>query len=325
MNSCPVCKKHLVIPLAQWQEAKEEMFEDVLGKYRKKSSNPKVVMELLEALAMYQDRELFTELAPEIVEAHSDNAEVLKVIGGMYADMGFLAEADETLCASLALQGDWDVCERLAVVLIRSDEPAEAEPYMEHIITEKIVDKAVYLIFLAEGYEAVGQHVKALEVLDKAVGVSERLGKNKRYKKVRKIAEKNRKGSKAIKSESLKPIVQVRSQENWSRIAKFVGPLVLATILVIYMLIAYISGRSRAVYFVNGLSRPYTVEVNGEAHLLRSLRPVRIKVGEGEITVEVKGEGPGIATETHNIQTSFWARPFLKKTYVIRDFPYTLH
>jgi len=314
---CPICKRHRHIPLAKWLKDKQEAVGQARAKYEENPRDSRAAEELVVALAQYQERDGFLEVAPDIVESHAADARVMKVVGALYASLGYLAKADEALCASLRAADDREVYEILAEVLIRQSEPEAAAPYVQHIIDERLSDKTWQLIFLAEGYQASGEHGKALEVLDKAVEISPALKKNRRYKQVRKISEKNAGTNKPVRSKSLEPVVQTASAPEWKgKVAKAAGPIVVAALLAIYLVSAYVAGMSRDVYFVNGLSKPYTVKVNGAAHLLRPLWPASVSVPEGAVVVEV-GDGPNIASQTFEVRTSFWSRPFVKKTFVI--------
>ncbi|MHC4344711.1 MAG: tetratricopeptide repeat protein [Planctomycetota bacterium] len=314
---CPVCKKHRHISLAKWQQKKEKALGEAREKYEANPMDRGAAEELVSAFIAYQERDGFLEAVPEIVENHGRDAKVMKLIGGFYASLGYLAEADEALCGSLWAGEDRQVNEMLAEVLIRKLEPDAAAPYLQHIIDERVSGKVGLLVFLAEGYQASGEHGKALEVLDKAADIWSGLKKNKRYKQVRKISEKNRRTGRRVKSKSLEPVAQSAPAPDWrAKIAKVAGPAVLAVLLAVYIGAAYRAGRSRDVYFVNGLSKPYTVKVNRAVHLLRPLWPVSVSVPEGPVVVEVE-DGPNIPSQTFEVRTSFWTRPFVKKIFVI--------
>jgi predicted Zn-dependent protease len=303
--------------LAKWRQDKEKALGEAREKYKANPRDSNAAEELIGAFISYQERDGFLEAAAEIVENHGRDAKVMKLIGGFYASLGYLAEADEALCASLWAGEDRQVNEMLAEVLVRKLEPDAAAPYLQHIIDERVSAKVGLLVFLAEGYQAVGEHGKALEVLDKAADIWTGLKKNKRYKRVRKISEKNRRTGKRVKSKSLEPVAQSAPAPDWrAKIAKAAGPAVLAVLLAVYIGAAYRAGRSRDVYFVNGLSKPYTVKVNRAAHLLRPLWPVSVSIPEGPVVVEVE-DGPNIPNQTFEVRTSFWTRPFVKKTFVI--------
>jgi tetratricopeptide (TPR) repeat protein len=303
--------------LAKWRQEKEKALGEARAKYEANPRDRSAAEELVSVLISYQERDGFLEAAAEIAENHGRDAKVMKLIGGFYASLGYLADADQALCASLWAGEDREVSEMLAEVLIRRLEPDAAAPYLQHIIDERVSGKVGLLVFLAEGYQASGEHGKALEVLDKAADIWSGLKKNKRYKRVRKVSEKNRSTNKRVKSKSLEPVAQSVPTPDWrAKIAKAAAPVVVAVLLAIYIGAAYRAGGSRDVYFVNGLSKPYTVKVNRAAHSLRPLWPVSVTVPEGPVVVEV-ADGPNIPSRTFEVRTSFWTRPFVKKTFVI--------
>ncbi len=63
----------------------------------------------------------------------------------------------------------------------------------------------------------------------------------------------------------------------------------LAMLFMILYLVATVRGRT--LYLVNGLDRPYEVEINGESFELLPLKQQKIKLREGEILVQIAEPG----------------------------------
>jgi tetratricopeptide (TPR) repeat protein len=318
LNECPVCKKHHRLSLSKWEQEKGKAVPEAVSNYERRSNEEQAALEALAVVASYQDKAAFLKLVSEIVERHGHNAGLLKLVGGMYSDLGYLEEADEVLCRSLEVQADREVYEMLAVVLMRGLEPDEAARYLQHIIDEKISEKTGYLILLAEAYQAVGEHAKALEVLDRAAEIRGALSTDKRYKKLLKLSQRNLHRGKRITQKHLQPARQLERERDWmGGLAGAVWPVVVAILLAAYTIVSHRTAASQAVYFVSGLSKPYKITVNGASYTLRPANAVRIETGEGPVFVEVVEGGPNIPGQTYEVRTSFWLRPFLNKTFVI--------
>lgn len=87
----------------------------------------------------------------------------------------------------------------------------------------------------------------------------------------------------------------------------------LAILLMVLSVVAIVRGRT--LFLVNGLDRPYEVEINGESFKLLPLKHQKIKLREGEILVQIAE--PGFSPFTAEIKTPFWARLLNNRTFII--------
>jgi tetratricopeptide (TPR) repeat protein len=229
----------------------------------------------------------------------------------------------------------------------------EAAGHFRHIIDREIKDKVGHLLFLARGYQALGNHEKALGVLNTAEALGVLEGPNKKvYNKMRKVSEKNpysnepyvgRAGrivigdgkkvhestrevsekdthSKESFAERARRIIgydQKEVKKRRRRSQKIAVAAVLFLILFIYLAVAFVKGNATDVYFVNGLSKVYSVKVNGQTRRLAPMRAMRFAMPEGVIRVEAVDGGPDIPAQEHRVKTNFFARPFVNKAWVI--------
>jgi tetratricopeptide (TPR) repeat protein len=146
------------------------------------------------------------------------------------------------------------------------------------------------LLFLAEGYQAAGDHARALEVLDSAVDIEPALERDKYFRKMRGRALKNQFVHKPFKSKTIelaRAIGKARTESDWlGKVAKLAAPVLIAIAVGAYLFFSVRAAKSPDVFIVNGLSTPYTVLVNGTEYKLPPLKAGRIKVPEGLIRVE---------------------------------------
>jgi tetratricopeptide (TPR) repeat protein len=186
-------------------------------------------------------------------------------------------------------------------------------------VKDEIPDRVGNLLFLAQGYQATGNHLAALATLDRCQQVVPFLGKQKEYKRIRAVSEKNRGTHKAIRVPEVESRgAGVSAQRDWSGgLARAAWPTVLLGALLAYLALAVYQGLNRPVRLVNGLDVSYTVAVGDQVHTLRPGLPVEVRVGEGPLSVAVQDEALGIPPVTVEVRTPFWSRPFARPLLVV--------
>ncbi|UCC21618.1 MAG: hypothetical protein JSW23_07310 [Planctomycetota bacterium] len=319
LDECSSCTKHRVMPLKKWHETKSRVFEETIKKYGDNPKDSDAAKEVLLVRLAFDDKEQFLKLAEEVEKNLGEDAEVLSIIGSGCYNYGLYEQSERTVRKSISIKDDQQTRELLCSILIKQSRPAEAEKYIQHITEQQQKEKAGMLIYLATGYQAIGEHQKALEILDKALALEPNIKKKKDYKKIRKISQKNLHSKVAVLSHDISsPPVETKKRKSFSaKIAPYVGPAVLLAVILGYIAICFAKGFSTAVYFANGLSKPYNITVRGNSYLLKPKTAKKIKVGEGTLEVEIAGDWPEIAKQKHGINTNFFARPFADKIFVI--------
>lgn len=317
LDECSSCKRHRVMLLKKWYETKNRTFEETIKKYR---DNPKDITAVKEALLCrlaFDDKEQFLKLTEEVEKNFSENVEVLLIIGSGYYDYGLYEQSERVVRKSISIKDDEQTRELLCNVLIKQFRPEEAENYIYHIV-EQQKEKVGMLMYLATGYQAIGEHQKALEVLDKSLSLDPNIKKEKDYKKIRKISQKNLYSKIAVLSRDISSLpMEIKETKSFSaKIAPYIGPAVLLAIILGYVAVYFTKGFDTGVYFVNGLSKSYNITVRGDSYLLKPMTAKNIKVGEGILEVEIAGDWPEIPKQKHKITTSFFARPFNNKTFI---------
>lgn len=319
IEECSICRRHRVMPLAEWATAKAKAFEEATALWRQTPTDPAAARKLIGTYMSFHDNAAFMQAVPEILGHLGGDAATLRVIGSTYMLLGNYLEAEQINTVLLSVEDSRQGREMMAETLIRLKRPAEAEEFVQHVIEEELSDRVWLLYLCAQGHQAVGDHERALAMLDQCKAIMPQLEENKDYKKTRKISEKNRGRVKAIKVKGLESgtVTAGAGSRSGARAAMLIGPLILGAILFAYCFAAYRQGEAREVYVVNGLSKPYVANIGGAKVTLPPARQVRLTIPEGEISVKSADPAVEFPESKIRIETPFWTRPFLNNTYVI--------
>src|SRR5690606_7817892 len=256
------------MPLKQWDSARARALEEAQANLRQKSADAATAHEFLAACTAFQSRDVFDQGARDIRRHLAGNAEVMNHLAAAFFSFGMWTDAEDASRAALKVNDTHETREFLAYTLIKQGKPDDAAYYMSHLYNASQADNVGYLLLLAEAFQAQGEHRKALQVHDQCAGVVHGLTKDKEFKKLRRISEKNRDSRKAIKHKELATgDVMIKSGSGAATwLPLIIGPIVLLGLLGLYLFTSHSKGQSREVYLVNGLSKPYSVRIAGEEY-----------------------------------------------------------
>jgi tetratricopeptide (TPR) repeat protein len=218
-DQCPHCKKHFSVPLQKWQQERQREIDHVLIEYKNNPGNRETTLKLLRVLFDWGREDLFLELAPDVISRHGGNPEIMSIVAAIYSGLGRLKEAEDVCRRALNQKFSFDLSIALAQVLIKQLRPDEAYEYLRPVIDERRKEDVAQLLFLAEGYQAAGDHAKALEVLDSALDIQPALERDKYFRKMRGRALKNQFVHKPIKSKTIElagAIGKTTTESDWS-------------------------------------------------------------------------------------------------------------
>src|SRR5262249_34983491 len=158
-----------------------------------------------------------------------------------------------------------------------------------------------------------------LEILQQVASALPAAGKSKEHQRYRRDSEKHRAKGTPVKSRSVRGVgVRPVASGRWRwRGAAVIGPALLAGVVALALFAAAAKGRERGVHIVSGVDRPCTVQIAGKKVQLAANSRQRITVAEGDIAVHVADSSLGIPDSTVHIQTPFWNRPLVSRTFVI--------
>lgn len=319
LNYCPKCSKHRVVELKEWGNLKQKNIEEALKRFYDNTGSAENAANLIETLFAYQDEKKFLEVAESIKQQHKNNLQIQFMLADAYSYFSHLKEAESAYRQVLSLQDNPLASKALAVNLIKQLKPEQAYPYLEFILNKSVKEDIGYLYLLIEAYQAKGKHSEALNLLRSCERIFKGITSDKAYKKYRKISERNLGGKKVVKSAMfcMKQKKTPAGDGFFPGAHKFVGPLILLVLLAGYLITAYVRGKAVSMYVLNGLGRSYDIQINNKRFTLPAQEHIRVKMLEGNILVKVLDEDLNISQQTTVIKTSFFARPFLNRTYVI--------
>ncbi|MCB2155065.1 hypothetical protein KQI84_09270 [bacterium] len=322
-DQCLSCRRHRVMSMKQWQEARATVSEKEISKYREDPDNIEAIKECLGALVSLRDTEGLANFAREILPRHDRNPEVLTLLADAQGFLWLYKDAEANLRAALRTDGEYvPAKESLAEMVALAGRPDEAEQLAQHIIDRGEPDKAWLLYKIAESHQAIGNHAAALRLLNQCEALVPQIRQNKDFNKSRKLSEKLQGTNKPIrkKAKKLRSIPKsARSKSNASgKVALMVSPVLLLLALLGWLFAAWYSGQHREVYLVNGLMKPYSVRVNGgEAIRLHPGSPVPIEVREGILNIVPEPGDYEIEPKTVLVETGFFGRPIASPIFVI--------
>jgi tetratricopeptide (TPR) repeat protein len=318
LDQCPWCQRHRVLPLREWETAKEKQIAELLARLQQNPDDRASILHGLGLAMGYQDEELFNKLASSLAQDRRDDPAIQAQLGAGYCYFAHYPEAEDAYRAALAVDNTPEVQRQLALVLLKQGRPEEAFPYLLSILENKETENAGMIFLLVEGLQAQGLHEQALELMDLRDETFPDLANLDVYKKQRKLSRRYQNTSKKIRSAYFTESQQVGYRKGgWTAaLPRLIGPLVGLALLVLYLGSAFWIGQSRKIYLVNGWDQLYTVAVNGREQVLRP-GATTVHVPEGEVVVEF--HDPRLKGEPIHcrIETPFFGRPFFGHSFVI--------
>jgi tetratricopeptide (TPR) repeat protein len=320
IDECPSCRKHRAMSLRQWEDLRERTLADTFAAYRNNLRDEKLAIEAVMATTAFRHQEAFARVAPVVRENLPGSADVNMVLAGAHEFFGDQEAAAAAYRRSLAVKPDVpEVRRALAVTLLRLGRPDEAAPLVADVLKAKDPEHVGLPYLLVEAYQAAGRHQDALRLLDAIVEAFPDVADDSSVRRYRKTSEKHRGSGKPIASPSLRytPGAAVE-RGRFVAVPRLVAPVLLLVALGIFTVVSFGKAGARPVYFVNGLTRAYDIEVNGKRYSLGAgSRQLILKVKEGEVRVRVPDASLQIPEQVCRVETSFWSRPFVDSHFVI--------
>lgn len=319
INSCPVCTKHIAVPMKKYIKQKEDDYIKAADAYEANPQNPEAAAGLLGVFGSYQDLESFEEFAPQIAEQFPNDPKMMTTIGSTYYNYGKMEQARDYFEKSLALHSDDAVHEILGFVYLRQSEPDKAASHFQYILDKRILKKAGVLMSLVDGYQAKGRHQEALRLLEEIAQIDPEMPASKDYKKSLKLSQRYLQTGKPLKNKQFKNSLRqtalngpFNSKRAWT-----IAAMVLAGLFLVYLGAAVYKGQRANVYLVNGLTRSYDVSLNGKVYALPERGYLKINIPTGKKELVVPDADLSIESSAFELKSSFLARPFSSRIYVI--------
>lgn len=319
VDDCAACRKHRVVSLRVWETARQEETTRTATAQQSNPTDVTAAQAALAAAVMYQHWDAF-QAAANLAEEHlSHHAPTLALVGEGFMRFSRFEDAARALALSLEAADDLQVREMLAFALIRMGKSEEAVPWVEHVMTNKQADRIGIVYATVEGLQSAGRHQDAMAVLDQCEAAMPQVARQKPFKQYRKTAKrylnKDRKVATALTA-PMQPSPKSSSSFGW-KAATWTGPVIAMLALIAYIVVVTAIGRSREVYVVNGTDTAYSVTIAGQPMTLGPFARQRIKIGEGDVAMQISGTTLPVTDVTVHVSTPFWSRPFTDRTFVL--------
>lgn len=308
VRDCPHCRRHRVMPLAEWERLRRETMAQAAANYQSAPDSVDTATDLVRAAAVYQDRPAFESFEGALETRFAGEPRVLAALAEAHAYFRNPARAADAARAAQRLDpGNEAWRHRAAFLLIQARRTSEAAVLLQPECQRAKTQDEPFHWLLVHGYQAEGRHGEALEILNAMAEHYPASVQTKDYRKTRRASEKRRDSNRPVVVPALATSAPSRSGGGGVSHAfgRWFAPLLLTVLLASYLAVATYLGRHRLVYLVNGLDRPVVVEVNGKAHKIRSNGYTQLQLPEGKVRLKLESE------ETRTVlASSFWSRPF---------------
>ncbi len=317
LDECPHCKRHRYMALGKWERMKREKLFELGRKYKEQPGNKDTAVELIQAIFVFKVGALLNTIAPLIEKHFAGDEEVLGMLGAAFGMLGQTAEAERCHRKAHNLKDTPETRISLANALIEQMRPGEAEPLIGYILDEKKDDDMPMLAILIQGYQAVGQHQEALNLMERAAAAFPDLEQDPSFIQMRKVSIRHRQTHTPITS--AKP--STREPANSSPIslwtARLTGPAIALLLICGHLLWAHSLGNRRTWYLVSGQDNSYKVSINDKTYHLQPYSVRTIMLPEGRISVAFRDPDIDIDPEGFTFSTPFFMRPFSSRTLVL--------
>lgn len=320
IDECPVCHKHRVIKLKDWNRGRSEILPQALADWRRQKNDMESATRALGTAIAFQDAAAFDEVAAGLGTLGRDDPQFLVALADAHEHFGKLPEAEAAYRASFALAPNPATRNSLIINLLRQMRPEDAWPLLEDVLAQRDESCIVLLQSAAEGFQAVGKHDNALYVVQETLRTFPHLERDRTWSKLRRQSEKDFHSGKTRPPKTIRPASESaapRERKTFRTLGRLIMPAVLVALAVWYVVAAYRAGAQRPVYVVSGLPYAYTAEVAGIPVQLPPMGRQTIQIPEGEIRVRVDSAELKLPDQTCSFKTGFLTRPFSRHTVII--------
>lgn len=338
LDMCPLCQVHKVAPHAEWRGGVDAVVEKARRTLERSDAEPREAVAALAAVIDIGDLPAFNDVRAVVEERFPKDPFVLRQLGRGFAafDMPDKAIAaleralehveagvmDDERALTATLHDD------LAFVLTLMLEPARALRHVDAKLRDRNAEAIGLLTLIADAFMMTAEHTKAVDLLERigrtfASEIAGDKALKKQIDEAMKVAQKSAKArsptftwrprvARMAYPNAGKRGANVRLPKATSGRERVVGLGVAAGVAALLLGGLWLAGDQSRVHVVNGSTRVYTVDIDGEGgHFTATLKPGQrqeLKIGEGEHTVTVSGAGLTTMTMPFVMETSWTQR-----------------
>ncbi len=308
LDYCPVCTRHRVMDVGEWERLKNEVIEQSTAELTEKQDDPEAAVKLHATFVAFKQHDEASDLAQAMATSFADNVDVQLYLGAWYEQIGRDQEADACFERALAIDPQHPGAIRAAGIGLLQEGKLEEgaqllsalQPPSEHY------DPVVFFV-LGKAFQDQGQHAQALENFKLILSHSPAWGRDKTFRKTVRESEKALGGAQSL----------VRSDPFYKQ---KVFLWATAAALVVVALIGwnvYIAN-NRQVHVVNGLPISITVELNGGKTV--NVGPggrTPVRLGEGTHRAVVKTPAAFAEPVEFQVRSGWFGRYFRSPAFVL--------
>jgi len=304
---CPRCRRHRVMPLAEWQKIEEQSLSQGAEALGENPDDPQTALELLRSFSAFQRFDEAEKLAQGIQTQYDDNAEVQTAIGHWHEYRNRPAEAAQCFRKAQELEPT-SLAAKCGVVrsLLREGRTKEAQTLVDAAPPLVAAADVALFIDLGRAHQREGNHPAAVTAFWAALEAAPKLGSDGAFRKLVRTSEKQVPGQPSM-LKGLSP------GQRWFAIAATAAALILGVMAYVNYHIA----THRELHVVNGFDVPLAVQVDEGAPVTvephgRTILPI----AEGAHRAVVTHEGQKLADEPFDVGTSYVTRWFNSPLFV---------
>jgi len=318
IDECPVCRKHRVAKLADWNQQRAEAIEKAVRTYNENSGDVEAAKTLIGMSVFFEDETIFLVESEKIEARHGNNAQVMASLARAYSFFNYNDAAVATQERLIALEDTPATRYFAALLYLHTDQPANAAGHLSHNLEAHQQCDPMLLEMTVRGLQSQGMHPEAIALIEQAYAAAPA---TQELKPIAKLLKQSQKLSLSGKRVGRSPVPKTEPTAGVNRgwnLAKYIGPGIVALLILTMCLVSWNLENNPKVYLVNGLDRDYSVSIAGHKYRIRAGDAVRISVAEGDVTATMTGDNPPpIDPQTCHISTSFFTRLFQKDVFAI--------
>ncbi|MEO1527841.1 MAG: tetratricopeptide repeat protein [Planctomycetota bacterium] len=191
LSDCPVCRRHRVLPLKQWETMREESLESGLNDLAENMQDPGTAIELLGRMTVFNRLDEAMELASATANQHAGDYDTQLALGSWYEQQGNRELSDECFDRAVSIDPNHPTSQRIqGIDAIQAGDPNKAKAFFEPIRNDvNFYDPGVFYM-LATCFQQNEMHAEAIEEFRDLIERNASYGKDSTVRKAVKKSEK---------------------------------------------------------------------------------------------------------------------------------------
>lgn len=304
---CPRCRRHRVMPLAEWQKVEEQSLAQGAKSLGENPDDPHTALELLRSFSAFQRFDEAEKLAQGIETQYDDNAEVQTAIGHWHEYRNRPAEAAKCFRKAQQIEPE-NLPAKCGVVrsLLREGRTSEAQALMDAAPRVPAAADVGLYVDLGRVHQHEGNHPAAIAAFWAALEAAPKLGNDPAFRKLVRTSEKQVPGQRSM-------FTSWAPAQRWM-MAGTIGVLIL---LGVAAYVNYYISTHRQVHVVNGFDIPLEVQIDERKPV--TLQPhdrAIIPLAEGTHHALVSYQGNKLVDEPFEMHTDYVKRWFSNPAFI---------